>query len=115
MTDDDILTPADRQVIIKYALDNIRANENEKHFRGKDDNISLYHGESIIQAAIEADLIVNLYSLHDKVCHSGNNPMIKQLSVIDFLSSTGKIEEIGCFMVWLIATPATRTDPRILW
>ena len=66
MNANDLLTPADRQIIIKYALDSIRAIENERYIPGTK-SITLYHGESIIQACIKGEVIKNMYSLHDKV------------------------------------------------
>ncbi|KXJ79796.1 hypothetical protein RP20_CCG027517 [Aedes albopictus] len=64
MTLEDILTPADRQIIIKHALENIRASEREQHIPGT--KTQLYHGQSIIQAAQRVEIITNFYSLHDK-------------------------------------------------
>ncbi|XP_049288055.1 anoctamin-10 isoform X2 [Anopheles funestus] len=61
---EDILTPADRQIIIKHALESIKAADDEHRIPGT--KIILYHGQSIIQAAQGAELIGNLYSLHDK-------------------------------------------------
>lgn len=65
MTVDDILTPADKQVVIKYALENIKTSSDERHIPGYN-SISLYHGQSIIHAALSEELIVNMFSLHDK-------------------------------------------------
>lgn len=65
MTIEDILTPADKQVVLKYALENMKAKADERHFPGHQ-AILLYHGESIIHAAISEELIVNMFSLHDK-------------------------------------------------
>jgi anoctamin-10 len=65
MTVEDILTPADKQVVIKYALDDIKAQADERHIPGYSASF-LYHGQSIIHAAISEELIVNMYSLHDK-------------------------------------------------
>lgn len=62
---DDILTASDKQLIIKHALDTIMAQENEKKFPGQD-QAELYHGQSIIQAALYEEFIINMYSLHDK-------------------------------------------------
>ncbi|XP_041778401.1 anoctamin-10 isoform X2 [Anopheles merus] len=61
---EDILTPADRQIIVKHALETIKAADDEHRIPGT--KIILYHGQSIIQAAQSAELITNLYSLHDK-------------------------------------------------
>lgn len=60
-----LLTQADRQIIVKHALDNIKANEHEKHVPGTE--ISLYHGESIIAACLNGEVIESVYALHDKV------------------------------------------------
>lgn len=65
MTTDDILTPAERQFAIKYALDNIKADSDEKFIPGSTAT-HLYHGQSIISASINDGLIADFYSLHDK-------------------------------------------------
>lgn len=65
MTMDDILTPADKQFVIKYALENIKAQADERQLPGYA-AVSLYHGQSIIHAAISEELIVNMFTLHDK-------------------------------------------------
>lgn len=65
MTIEDILTPADKQFVIKYALENIKALAEDRHLPGYN-AIPLYHGQSIIHAAISEELIVNMFSLHDK-------------------------------------------------
>ncbi|XP_053675456.1 anoctamin-10 [Anopheles nili] len=64
MSLEDILTPADRQIIVKHALESIKADEDEHRIPGT--KIILYHGQSIVQAAQSSELITNLYSLHDK-------------------------------------------------
>lgn len=63
---DNILTMADKQIIIKHAVDSIRANEYEKHLPGNE-SVPLYHGQSIIAACLEEGLVVNIYSLRDTV------------------------------------------------
>lgn len=63
---DNILTMADKQIIIKHAVDSIRANEYEKHLPGNE-SVQLYHGQSIIAACLEEGLVVNIYSLRDTV------------------------------------------------
>lgn len=65
MTIEDILTPADKQVVIKYALDNIKAQADERHIPGYSASF-LYHGQSIVHAALSEELIVNMFSLHKK-------------------------------------------------
>lgn len=65
MTIDDILTPADKQVCINFALDSIKAQAEERHVAGYS-TLFLYHGQSIIHALISEELIVNMFSLHDK-------------------------------------------------
>lgn len=65
MSIDDLLTSADRQLIIKNALDTIKAKENERNILGSE-QIQLYHGESIIEACINGEIIKNMYSLHDR-------------------------------------------------
>lgn len=66
MSIDDILTQADRQIIVKHALESIKAKEYERNFPGTE-SVPLYHGESIIQACLKAEMITCMYSLHDKV------------------------------------------------
>ena len=65
MAIEDILTAAEKQYVIKYALDNIKAHQDERQMPGYA-SVSLYHGQSIIHAAVQEELITNLYSLHDK-------------------------------------------------
>lgn len=65
MTIDDILTPADKQVVIKYALENMKALSDERNIPGHN-SCQLYHGQSIIHALLSEELIVNMFSLHDK-------------------------------------------------
>lgn len=66
MAIDNVLTLAERQMIIKYAIDNIKATEIEKILPGYE-NVQLYHGQSLINACIEEGLIVNIFSLRDTV------------------------------------------------
>lgn len=66
MAIDNVLTLADRQMIIKHAVDNIKANEIEKFIPGYE-HLLLYHGQSIINALLEEGLIVNMFSLRDTV------------------------------------------------
>lgn len=61
-----VLTMADRQIIIKHALDSIKATEFEKYIPGYE-TVSLYHGQSIITACLEEGLIESVYSLRDTV------------------------------------------------
>lgn len=65
MTIEDILTPADKQFVIKYALENIKAQAEDRHIPGYN-AMPLYHGQSVIYAAISEELIVNMFALHDK-------------------------------------------------
>lgn len=73
---DDILTLADKQIIIKHAIDSIRAKEYERHLPGHE-IIQFYHGQSIIAACLEEELIINIYSLRDTV---------KQIKYIFFIA-----------------------------
>ena len=63
---DNVLTRADRQMILKYALDSIKARENERFLPGTE-SVQLYHGQSIVDACLEEALIENVYSLRDMV------------------------------------------------
>lgn len=63
---DDLLTMADKQMIIKYAVDSIRANEYERHLPGNE-MVQFYHGQSIIAACFEEGVIASVYSLRDTV------------------------------------------------
>jgi len=67
MTIEDILTPADKQFVIKYALENIKAASDERQLPGYA-AIQLYHGQSVVHAALTEELIVDMFSLHDKDC-----------------------------------------------
>lgn len=66
MAIDNVLTLADRQIIIKHALDSIRASPIEKHVPGYE-HMTLYHGQSLIDALQMEGLIENIYSLRDTV------------------------------------------------
>lgn len=66
MAINNVLTMADRQIIIKHALDSIKATEFEKYIPGYE-TILLYHGQSIIAACQEEGLIESVYSLRDTV------------------------------------------------
>lgn len=63
---DNVLTAADRQIIIKHALDSIKANEYEKHLPGME-HVTFYHGQSIIAACQEENVIECVYALQNKV------------------------------------------------
>lgn len=89
---DDILTRADKQIIIKYAVDSIRANDYERNLPGYK-LIQFYHGQSIIAACCEEGLIVNVYSLRDTVeCDdfSYRQTPIHQL-IIEFIVSNVRL------------------------
>lgn len=66
MAIDNVLTLGERQMIIKYAIDNIKANEFEKFIPGYE-HLLLYHGQSLVQACLEEELITNIFSLRDTV------------------------------------------------
>lgn len=66
MAIDNVLTVAERQMMIKHAIDNIKATEIERFIPGYE-NIPLYHGQSLINACMEEGLIVNMFSLRDTV------------------------------------------------
>lgn len=66
MAIDNVLTLADRQMIIKHAIDNIKATEIEKFIPGYE-HIQLYHGQSLINACVEEGLIANMFTLRDTV------------------------------------------------
>lgn len=65
MTIEDILTPAEKQFAIKFALENIKASSEDRFIPGST-STHLYHGQSIICASINDELIVDFYSLHNK-------------------------------------------------
>lgn len=54
MTVSDILTSAEKQYVIKYALENIKVQAEERYMPGYA-TISLFHGQSIINAAISKE------------------------------------------------------------
>lgn len=66
MAIDNVLTLGDRQMLIKHAIDNIKATEYEKFLPGYK-QLLLYHGESLIAACQNEGLIENVYSLRDTV------------------------------------------------
>lgn len=66
MAIDNVLTLADRQMIIKYAIDNIKATEIEKFIPGYE-HVLLYHGQSLMNACMREGLIVNMLTLRDTV------------------------------------------------
>lgn len=61
----DILTPADRQVALKSALDSIRAVEHETFVPGYELRVLLYKGQRIIDACLHGDIIRRFYAPHD--------------------------------------------------
>lgn len=61
-----VLTMADRQIIMKHIVDSIKATEFEKHIPGYE-ILTLYHGQSIIAACSEVGLIETMYSLRETV------------------------------------------------
>lgn len=62
---DDVLTTADRQLIVKHALDCIKAAEMERHLPGME-QVQFYHGQSIVAACLEAGIIESVYALQDR-------------------------------------------------
>lgn len=63
---DDVLTVADRQIIVKHALDSIKAGEVERHLPGMEQQVQFYHGQSIVTACLEAGVIECVYALQDR-------------------------------------------------
>lgn len=66
MAIDNVLTLADRQIVINHALDSIRATPLEKYVPGYE-HMTLYHGQSLVDALQMEGLIENIYSLRDTV------------------------------------------------
>lgn len=66
MAIDTVLTLGERQMLLKHAIDSIKATEFEKCIPGYE-HVLLYHGQSLIQACLEEELIVNVFSLRDTV------------------------------------------------
>lgn len=66
MAIDNVLTLAERQMLLKHAVDNIKAIDFEKVIPGYE-HIHLYHGQSLVAACLEEGLIDNIYSLRDTV------------------------------------------------
>lgn len=81
MTIEDILTPADKQVVIKYALDNIKAGADERHIPGHT-AVALYHGQSIFHAAISEELIVNMLVSEEFFIQSSKNSKLAESSFL---------------------------------
>lgn len=63
---DNVLTAADRQIIVKYALDSIRAVESERHLPGME-QVAFYQGQSVIAACLEEGVIECVYALQNTV------------------------------------------------
>lgn len=83
MAIDNVLTSGERQMIIKHAVDGIKANEFEKHIHGYE-HIPLYHGQSIIAACLEEDLISNIYTLRDTVEFLQKLILCTRIKILDF-------------------------------
>lgn len=66
MAIDNVLTLAERQMLIKHAIDNIKATEIERFLPGYE-HIQIYHGQSLINACMSEGLIVNMLPLRDTV------------------------------------------------
>lgn len=64
---DNVLTAADRQIIVKHALDSIRAGESERHLPGME-RVGFYQGQSVIAACLEEGVIECVYALQNTVC-----------------------------------------------
>ncbi|XP_067003378.1 anoctamin-10 isoform X2 [Anabrus simplex] len=62
---DDLLTTAERQRIVRHELENIRALMEDDHVPGHP-GLSLYEGQSILQACLHWKLVEQLYPLHEK-------------------------------------------------
>lgn len=65
MSIEDVLTPADRQLIVKHALDCIKAAETERCLPGME-QVQFYHGQSIVEACVAAGAIESVYALQDR-------------------------------------------------
>lgn len=62
---DDLLTVTERQNIVKHELENIRASPKDTSIPGYP-NIELYEGQSIIHVCLKANIVKQIYPLHDK-------------------------------------------------
>ncbi|XP_037040102.1 anoctamin-10 isoform X2 [Bradysia coprophila] len=62
---ENILTSADKQIIVKHALDSIKASEHEKSLPGSE-HVNFYHGQSIISACLEDGIVESVYPLQNK-------------------------------------------------
>lgn len=62
---EDLLTVADCQKIVRHELENIRALAEDSHVPGYP-TVTLYEGQSILQACLQASIISQLYPLHDR-------------------------------------------------
>lgn len=87
---ENILTAADKQIIVKHALDNIKANEHERSLPGSEHvsfqtdphvsfmlliesiQVNFYHGQSIISACLEQGIVESVYPLQNEVRVQGN-------------------------------------------
>lgn len=114
MAIDNVLTTADCQMIIKYAIDSIKATEFERCIPGYE-HILLYHGQSLINACLEAGLIVNVFSLRDSVEFilsndlSRSNLLNSHIDINRFVHLLGLSQEIEAMVFTIISLAATQS------
>lgn len=106
MAIDNVLTLADRQIVINHALDSIRATPLEKYVPGYE-HMTLYHGQSLVDALQMEGLIENIYSLRDTVMASSFATHFD--FVIDFhcICFTGIFEETETLVYKMVRLATT--------
>lgn len=86
---EDLLTTAERQLIVRHELDNIRALSEDPSIPGYP-NFRMYEGQSIVQVMIHRALVMSMYPLHDK-------ENLKRLSSKWYYSKHQPIEDIRLY------------------
>lgn len=86
---EDLLTTAERQLIVRHELDNIRALSEDPSIPGYP-NFRMYEGQSIVQVMMHRALITAMYPLHDE-------ESLKRLSTKWYYSKVQPIEDIRLY------------------
>lgn len=115
MAIDNVLTVADRQMMIKYAVDGIKATEFEKCIPGYE-HILLYHGQSLINACAEEGLIVNIFSLRDSVEFISVQTISKSnIDIEKYVPVLGVSQKAEAMVFKVVSLATTESNSRLFW
>lgn len=89
MSIEDMFTPAEKQVVVRHELENIRALAEDQHVPGFADMV-LYEGQSIIAVLKKMSVVTQMYPLHDK-------EQLKKLGQNWYLAKSQPFEEIRLY------------------